>query len=351
MSIQVMGEVFPYDLNEEKAIMAGQMKIADILKVSQIDTEINRDVNYSRLPTIVKYLASFDSDLGIYLPALVLSYRSKSKNYPLSEIENATVLTITENDVLSVIDGQHRIKAIEKYMSEYGSTIAENYMTVQIYFGLTKEEEEMLFVSINSNSTRVSSSLISKYDSRDIMNILIRELYETSQALRNIGVDFEKSRLYTSSTKLFTSSRLVTFLSYLLFGKKTLTKIEENNVANNYESILSTLIKFFEIYEDVLPEDAYDSKKYVFTIEQVQNAIAFYLNEVITEFGSPYPWIDNWEESVQGISEFNWHVRNSPFKQLFLERKIGGSKDRYYGISITDFKNVIHIIEEKMLTN
>lgn len=352
MSAIVKGLIYSLNPENTKGILASQMRISDIVNYSVIDTTVNRDLSYNRLPQIVKYLKNKNQNLGIYFPSLVYSFRG-DLNKCYSEEEKS--LYISHSTELVVIDGQHRIKSLEKYLKELskpGDDELSNYfLTVQIYFGLNKEDEKNLFIDINSNAKKVSMSLITKYDSRDILNVLITDLYSNSNALQTLGVEFNKSRIYRPKNCTFiTSKRLKIFISILLFGKKNVGTKEEKLIKEQYIDLLSILTKFFEILGEELPSNPGNVKMYVLGNEAVQNAIAYYLHQNITLYKYSIPWINSWEDEVSALSNIDWTINNKKFKNFLIEQNVGSGsgRKRFFAIGSNYYKELYSLIKEEL---
>ncbi|WP_191567309.1 DNA sulfur modification protein DndB [Metabacillus idriensis] len=302
---------------QSKAVMTTQISVRDVLNVYKIDNSVNRDINYSRLNPLSKYIDSYDTEIGIFLPSLVFAFpEDPSTCYDKQKKE----LNIPVNVKLKVIDGQHRIKGLEHLLkniseSERKNRLLDSTLTAQIYFGLKDEDEKNVFVDINSNAKRVSMSLITKYDTREIMRVLVRDLYNTCTILETIGVEFNKSRIVKpNSTMFFTSARLKSFINALLFGKAKTSKKDEEIIKNRYDDILIFLDKFFIVLFEALPSVPGDVKKYTLGHEALQMAIALYLHEeIIIETEKDMIWINNWEPIIDKLSNFDWSARNSLF--------------------------------------
>ncbi|WP_342499370.1 DNA sulfur modification protein DndB [Bacillus sp. FSL W7-1034] len=314
-NIKLKGGIQPINTEGNKGLMTTQIKVRDILNIYRIDPEINRDLSYNRLPKIINYLDSFDSDLGIYFPSIVCSFPgSPLEFYDMEKME----LEISEGVRLVVIDGQHRLKSLEQYMTkshfneDKKEEILNSDLTLQLYFGLTKTDEKSLFADMNSNSKRVSMSLITNYDTRDITNILIKELYQISKPLQSVKIEFNKSRLVRpTNTDFSTSVRLKKFVSILLFGKKSTNMKEEKLIKEYYDDILSFLERFFLVFIEVLPSEPGNVLKYVIGHEPLQSAIAYHLHKrIITECTNKVKWIINWEEEVIQLEKIDWSTKN-----------------------------------------
>ncbi|MCH4825550.1 DNA sulfur modification protein DndB [Planococcus halocryophilus] len=337
----------------DKGIMSTQLSIEEVLEIYTINHEVNRDLGYHRLPKIVKYLDSIDSSVGIFFPSIVLSYRGDPTNF--YEVSTST-LEIVKDNKLVVIDGQHRIKGIEQYLnkvsisSEAKEKLIKSNLTVQIYFGLTLEEEKKLFTDINTNAKRVSRSLVTNYDTRDIYNLLVRELYHSSDALKNATVEFNKSRIVRpTNTTFITSVRLKKFINLMIFGKESPNQKNEAQIKEQYDEIFSFLNKFFSIFFRSLPAVPGDVLKHVLGHEPIQNAIALYINDaIIVENDNKIKWLETWEDEVEQLKLINWSVKNRDWLPYMMDSR-KNSPYQYKSFIETTTLDLKEIIEKKLL--
>lgn len=310
----------------DRGIMSTQLSIEEVLAIYTIDHGINRDLGYHRLPKIVKYLDSMDSPIGIYLPSIVLSFREDPNFY---YDVNTSTLKIEKDNKVAVIDGQHRIKGIEQYLNkssiddEAKERLRKSNLTVQIYFGLNAEDEKKLFTDINTNAKRVSRSLVTNYDTRDIYNLLVRELYHSSDALKNAAVEFNKSRVVRPTNTTFTTSvRLKKFINLMIFGKESPNQKNEKQIKEQYDEIFSFLNKFFSIFFLSIPSNPGDVLTYVLGHEPLQNAIALYINEaIIIENDNEIKWLETWEDEIEQLNVINWSVKNRDWLPYMMDSR------------------------------
>ncbi|MBE5397289.1 DGQHR domain-containing protein [Brevibacillus borstelensis] len=318
-SIFVDGFISPINHSSHKGVMTTQMTIRDILQIYALDSDVNRDLNSNRIPSIVKYLENSNTSPGIYFPSFVFSYRHDLNNrYNKEKFQ----LEIKNDEKMIVIDGQHRISALKKFVGSIDNDSERNLfqlnnVTVQIYFGLSIEEERKLFSDINSNAKRVSTSLVTLYDTRDILNVLVKELYKSCSALNLAGIELNKNKVVRPGNTSFSNGvRLKKFITFLLFGKRALNSKEEQQVRLQYDEILSSLIKFFNVFFSVLPSVPGDVDKYLLGHEALQNAIAQYLNkEIIIQDGNNLNWVNEWENEVEQLQLIDWTVQNSDWNK------------------------------------
>lgn len=350
--VNLKGIINPIDELNSKGLMTTQIKVKDLLQIYHIDANINRDINKPRIPKIVSYINKFDSEPGIFLPAIMCAYSGD----PVRDFNPKTnILAIPMNERLTVIDGQHRIRALESYLQSYHfddirkNSILESDLTLQLFFGLSEQNMRDLFVDINSNAVKVSMSLITAYDNREVLNVLVKDLYEISNSLQTAGIEFNKSKIMRPhNMKFSTSMRLKKFISILLFNKKILNSKEEGGVKRQYDHILSFLERFFYYFFDILPERPGDVLQYVLGHEAVQNAIAHYLNKNLIYFeNDTLHWVMDWEERLEDLANINWSIKNINWSDCLIRARTETIAE-FLTIDIKDEKKVLDKIYEEI---
>ncbi|QFY03798.1 DGQHR domain-containing protein (plasmid) [Bacillus cereus] len=340
-------------VNGNKGVMTTQIFVRDILEIYEIDNSVNRDVNYNRLKPISDYINSYDSEIGIFLPSLVFSFQ-EDPLYLYDKVSKE--LRIPLGAKLKVLDGQHRIKGLEELLNRLDDSnrrdeILNSSITAQIYFNLKEEDEKILFADINSNAKRVSMSLVTKYDTRDIMRVLVRDLCSSCKALQVVGVEFNKSRIVRPTSTLFiTSVRLKHFIMGLLFGTtQKVSKKNERLVKENYDDILIFLDKFFTILFDTLPSDPGDVRKYVLGHEVLQISIALYLHQAIMlESEEEVKWFSDWESEVERLDVAIWNVTNSIWQPHLMKQRVNTNFE-FYGFSDNRSTELLSILNQELL--
>ncbi|WP_311079576.1 DNA sulfur modification protein DndB [Paenibacillus polymyxa] len=343
--ITLSGIINPIDNSNSKGLMTTQIKVKDLLRIYHIDSTVNRDINTSRIPKIVNYLIGYDSYPGVFFPSIMCAYSGNPNNdFDL----NRSLLTIPTNEQLVIIDGQHRIKSLESLINnqkidvERKNKILESDVTLQLYFGLSKDDMRNLFADINSNSVKVSMSLITAYDNRETLNILVRELCGLSKSLQAVGIEFNKSTIIRPKNLNFsTSVRLKKFICILLFNKKILNLKEEKLLKINYDYVLSFLERFFYQLISIFPEKPGNALKYILGHEAVQNAIAYFLNkQIISNTNDTISWVFDWEEKIEDLINIDWSVTN-PIWVKYLIKARANTASEFYTIDIKDEKSIL----------
>lgn len=351
--LKLKGSISLLNNNPQKqiGIMTTQIKLNDLLKMYRIDQSVNRDINVSRLPKLVKYIDSHDVAPGIFFPSIVCAYTGDL----IKDFNKETLkLEISNYNCLLVIDGQHRIKALEAYVNDKKfdfvkrQAIMDSEFTLQLYFGLNQNDMKNLFADINSNSVKVSMSLITAYDSREIVNILTKNLYDVSSALQGIGVEFNKSRITRPQSKVFiTSARLKKFISILLFGKAVLTNKEEQLIKDKYDKMLSFLERFFDVLVNNLPDNPGDSLLYILGHEAVQKSLALILHKSIFE-DKQLNIVLGWEENVEVLRHIDWSIINSTWNPFLIKIK-ENTVNECYSIEIKQEKPLLEVLNKEYM--
>jgi len=349
-TVSLFGTIDIINGNKEKGILSSQMKIGDILELYKIDKNTNRDISYGRIPKIVKYLENQGNEMGIFFPALVFSFRGNPINYYSKDFE----LELPFEKKLIVMDGQHRIKAIERFLENTNdidkkTKMLNSFLTVQIYFGLQIDDEKNLFADINSNVKKVSMSLITKFDTRDALNVLVTELYNVCDALQIAKIEFNKSRLARPANDYFsTSSRLKEFISITLFGKKSPNKKDIANLAIQYDDIIVFLDKLFsELFRNLppYPGNVLDN---ILGHYATQHALGYYLHDAIITDDTKIDWIINWEEEIETLSDISWKV-NNPLWKKFLITNRKNTPYEYTKIEEYQSKQLFELIKKEIM--
>lgn len=304
-----------------KAILTSTIKVRDLLDVYKIDGTVNRDIREDKISQLVNYLREVDTDLGIYIPAIMLSYEG---NDP--EVEENEYLFEKKRNFI-VLDGQHRIKAFERFMSrekdqEKIDKLLNSKITVQIYFNLTESEKRQLFIEINGKAKRVSQNVSVRFDDRNPINSLVTDLLKIKRnnPILRMGVEQEKSRIVRPGNKNWISMvRLSRFISMLLLGTLEPSKSNITKINNNLEDIFAFLQQYFVILESALPKEPGNVKKNILGHEAIQNAIAIVCHEfIIKNKKDRIEFNKNWKEIVEMLEFIDWRTTSSLFKDHLI---------------------------------
>ena len=129
-----------------------------------LDDGVQREASNKRINEISNYCK--DPDATFPTPIIISIKSSDFKDDSIQVIEGVGValqVSPSLGRVFEIIDGQHRIKGIEKAWEDFKFSCD---MVVVFMLDLTEEEKAYVFSTINSNQAKVNKSLI--YDLFDL---------------------------------------------------------------------------------------------------------------------------------------------------------------------------------------
>ncbi|UTR06985.1 DGQHR domain-containing protein [Alkalihalobacillus sp. LMS6] len=259
-------------------VITFQAKAKDILNFLNIDREVQRDLDPSKITSLTKYIRHGLSGNDIYFSPLIFSARGNGK-FECEEFK------LTLNEKLTILDGQHRIQAFkvlrerlegqDEFFEEYNKLI-EFPLTVQIYENLNITQERQLFSDINSNSSPISKTLMLAYGEGGLYGSLVREVIERHPA---IPYDSFEVRARSTTKKLMTLGTLKMISTTLNDGRINesdgafkINKVNYENYKCRVEKYLTLLIKY-------APEGKLNRERFVILNPAVLSGIALFINQ------------------------------------------------------------------------
>ncbi|MFC4098183.1 DNA sulfur modification protein DndB [Paenibacillus xanthanilyticus] len=291
------------------------MRVQDLLNYTVIDPMVQRKLSGGQLRKIAKYLQERELD-HVFFGPVTLSLRDISS---LMKAEAQFILL--HGAKLSILDGQHRIMALgytndqlakesrkhekelsrlkvkcrqhpeddtlrehteqlEGLLSQLESRrldLLESELTVQLYIGLTEEEEKQLFGDINSKVQLVSKELGHAFDGSDPINTMIQQVVDHNTLLKNAGVETRNN--LTAYNKNFTCFSWLHTIASLLFTGKTQASYELARRVRHDPTIHTEILhQFFNGVLPDLPEQP-GLGSYISSSRVVQEAIALFAHE------------------------------------------------------------------------
>lgn len=321
MTLQLYGYIDSF-ANNSRGLLTTQLRIADLLNNYTLNKEVNRDISDHRIPKITKYIDTFDNNIGIYLPSIVLV--ASGTEPEVNDMKN--LFTFKEGYKFIILDGQHRIKALERYVNQESNqkkidSILNSAVTVQIYFNMSEEQQRKLFIDINSTSKKVSQNLTFKFDKRDPINVIIKELLNHDVNLENKLKITDKTRVSRPSNKSWMSiTRLNRYISYLLFNTNKISNKNMKLLEENFFEITEFLTQYFSLLIEILPEDFGNVEKYILGHEALQNALAIVTHEMIViNKDSEILFTPRWKEITELLHLIDWTTNSGIFSTLLID--------------------------------
>jgi DNA sulfur modification protein DndB len=177
-----------------------------------------RTVNQAQVRSLKKYIIEESERQQVYLPMIVAHEESNGK--------------------ITVIDGAKRVRALHQLFQENQQAIQkeldgfltkrmklafhleQSKIAVQIFKGLTKEEQHQLYIDFNTKGKKVSLSKLIEYDSRNVVNQITNAIIANNPFLKEAGIETEKRAMIRPANQKFLSlSQLRQIVGIFLTGK------------------------------------------------------------------------------------------------------------------------------------
>lgn len=287
---QPIGEVYVSTIN---AFTLFTMSRADIIKLSSKTFTydgIQREIKKEKVAYIKDYLTSVDATMP---NSIILNLDSK---YIIDRNEEEITILIDEN-TFSIIDGQHRLKGFED------SKEINFDLSISFYIDLSKDLQSRVFVTINSEQTKVDPSISFYQENKEkyftprkmVADLSIMFAKDVDSAWRGkiklIGKKDELSEDGIISLNTFAQA----ILGYIYNDKKFFNLLRnkvikaENNLeiiegsfgerilwdfykTNDELSLYKILSNYFNSLKEIFPKD-WDNKESILTKTTGYNAI------------------------------------------------------------------------------
>ncbi|MBP1993435.1 DNA sulfur modification protein DndB [Paenibacillus eucommiae] len=326
------------------------IQVQDLLNYTVIDPMVQRKLNAGQRKKIANYLQEREYDRVFFGP-VTLSLREVGQ---LSKDE--TGLMLLPGSKLSILDGQHRILALsfvnEQILKEVRSfekkiaalkvkqrrfpentevseeleqfegsvnqlekrrlELMESSLAVQIYIGLTEQDECQLFGDINSKVQLVSKELGHSFDSIDPINLVIQQVVDNNVVLKGAGV--ERRANLTSFNKNFTSLSWLYSTTAMLFTGKMQSSYEfQRNIRKDPSTYIEILHQFFSSLLPMMPEQP-GLPIYTSSGRAMQESIALYAHKHLYKDGA---YNKDWTACLKIFEGFDWSQENEELINRF----------------------------------
>ncbi|WP_438446581.1 DNA sulfur modification protein DndB [Gorillibacterium sp. sgz5001074] len=291
------------------------LPVQDLLNYTAIDPMVQRKLSGMQRRKIANYLQERELD-HVFFGPVTLSLRDVSQLG-----REGGSLYLRHGSKLSILDGQHRImalgyvneqmlKEVRRYEKKLASLklkqrrqpeseeirdeaeqtegllaqlekrrldLMETELSVQLYVGLSEEEEKQLFGDINSKVQLVSKELGHSFDSTDPLNLVIQQVVDHNIYLKAAGV--EKRSNLTSFNKNFTSFSWLYSTAVMLFSGRLQSSYElARRVRKAPSTYVEILHQFFNTILPFMPEQP-GLPQYSTSSRVMQESIALYAHQ------------------------------------------------------------------------
>lgn len=326
------------------------LPVQDLLNYTAIDPMVQRKLSSIQRRKISNYLQERELD-HVFFGPVTLSLRDVSQ---LAR-DNGD-LYLRHGSKLSILDGQHRILALgyvneqmQKEVRRFEKKIAslkikqrrqpenqeiadeleqaeghleqlekrrldlvETELSVQLYVGLTEEEEKQLFGDINSKVQLVSKELGHSFDSTDPLNLVIQQVVDHNIYLKAAGV--EKRSNLTSFNKNFTSFSWLYSTATMLFSGRMQPSYElARRIKKSSAAYVEILHQYFNKILPYLPEQP-GLAQYSTSSRVMQESIALYAHQYLFVDGQ---YNETGLSCLNIFEGFDWSHQNEHLAEIF----------------------------------
>ncbi|MBP1993502.1 DNA sulfur modification protein DndB [Paenibacillus eucommiae] len=326
------------------------VSVQDLLNYTTIDPMVQRKLSLMQRRKIANYLQERELD-HVFFGPVTLSLREVKQL-----AKEADDLYLRHGSKLSILDGQHRILALgyvneqmqkevrrfekkaailkikqrrfpqqEEIAQELEQTeglikqmerrrldLLDTQLAVQIYIGLSEEEEQQLFGDINSKVQIVSKELGHSFDSIDPLNLVIQQVVDHNVYLKAAGVE-RRSNL-TSFNRNFTCFSWLYAMATMLFSGKMQPSYElQRKIRQEPATYVEILHQFFYTLLPMMPEEP-GLAQFTTANRVMQESIALYASRFLFQDGV---YNENWSSCLQVLDGFDWTHSNEELIYVF----------------------------------
>jgi hypothetical protein len=327
------------------------LRVQDLLNYTAIDPMVQRKLSPMQRRKIANYLQERELD-HVFFGPVTLSLRDVS-----ALAKNSGELYLRHGTKLSILDGQHRIlalgyvgeqltkevrryereatvlklrirkepqlaDALQEELEQKEGTIRqlesrrldlmETQLAVQIYIGLSEEEEQQLFGDINSKVQLVSKELGHSFDSVDPINLVIQQVVDHNVLLKGAGV--ERRNTLTAFNKNFTCLSWLYSTAVMLFSGRMQTSYElQRKMRKDLPMYVEILHQFFNTLLPMMPENP-GLPQYSSSSRVMQESTALYASHFLFKDGE---YNEGWTECLRILDGFDWSHENEELLYIF----------------------------------
>lgn len=328
MVVEQGGGMYDFILTTGKA--SDIIKISEVKRLSDFEDGVQRYLNDNRANSIKEFCYKKDA---IFPTPIIVSLNSDFIDDEENELKISFDSDFDSAKPFTVIDGQHRLEGIGRYMREEGDKDFE--LPLIIYQDADQATAASIFVAINANQRQVDSSTISQlfgiiYSERS--DIYTVESF-TARVVKLLNEN-DVSPFYDKIKMLGKKERKDQFISQGTVAKKISQFITSNNIKDNLT------------IEKEGPNALKKNEKKVFRKAFIENQPAEVARNIISYFAAfeiTYPEI--WNRNGLLIKKSVGYNAMMYFLEKLLLKKIKGAKE-YLNLFEKDKENRIEKLNE-----
>lgn len=267
-----------------------------------------RGLRKSRIPKIRDYILQNTKDY--IFSSITASVDSKITFNPVSQDSDLGTISMSQNAILLINDGQHRVSAIKEAI-EVESSLGKDHISVVFFEDQQLKRSQQMFADLNKHALKPTKSLGILYDHRNDYAAFIVAMCKDVKIFCD-KIEMEKTSISNRSTKFFTLSGLAAATKRLLEKEKHL-KVHEKELA----------VKFWDTVSKNIPEWQLLLKNKVSPFELRTDYVVAHTNtlEALGMAGNILikKYEKNWKQKLEGLQKINWSKKNSEWQGNLLQ--------------------------------
>lgn len=280
-----------------------------------------RVITPKRASAIAEYVLKRSQDYII--PAITSEIEGEVEFLPFDE-EHPDIgyLEFGTTAILTITDGQHRVKGLSEALEEYPE-LKDDTVSIQFYFYKNLQQSQIRFSDINRNAKATTTSLNQLYDHNDVVAKISRGVLKK---VGNLDEHMEKEKNSTAGN----SSKIMSFRDFYAANKvihNQLQKLEKPPAYIKEVSLISTywqiITELHTEWQEIFTQQRAPINCRTFTIALHGISIAA-LGYVGAEILIPLTTERDIEPKLRtGLTKFskiNWKKNHSPILRICIER-------------------------------
>lgn len=259
-----------------------------------------RTLRKSRIPKIRDYILQNPADYTF--SSLTVSVDGKITFEPTSKSHNVGTISISQDAVILINDGQHRVAAIKEAVAEYPE-LGRHQISVVFFEDLDLKKSQQMFADLNKHAVKPTKSLGILYDRRNDFASFVVEMINDIQIFKN-RIEMEKTSITPTSAKFFTLNAIEHATRYVLDKSKNISEKDKAIVIKFWNEVAKNIPEWVNLMQNnVSPAEL--RKDFVHANTNMLEAIAMAGHTMIKK----HP--DSWKSKLAGLQSIDW-TRSNP---------------------------------------
>ncbi len=258
-----------------------------------------RTLRKSRIPRICDYILQNPEDYTF--SSITVSVDGKVSFNSASKSSNLGTISISQDAVILINDGQHRAAAIKEAV-EANHDLGSDSISVVFFEDLNLKKSQQMFADLNKHAVKPTKSLGILYDRRNDFATFVVDMTRQVAAFHN-RTEMEKTSISNRSIKFFTLSGIELATKNLLGKGKNLREVEKDTAIEFWNEVGKNIPEWgLLIDRKVTPAEL--RRGYVNANTNMLEAIAIAGSMLIKKFPN------SWKQKLVGLQRVDWSRTN-----------------------------------------